>query len=120
MRGDGLSVIRMSHLRPLVCNTFGNWLFLTSPLGIFSIYGDPFYTTLLHNSFVTLDQGFSIHSYAAHFEYLTNLTRLVEFMEASTNELMTESGVLNEGDMRNVRTGSVKQLQSHKVASAAL
>lgn len=37
-------------------------------------------------------------------------------MEASINELMTESGVLNEGDMRNVRTGSVKQLQSHKVA----
>lgn len=65
------------HLWPLVCNTFGNGWFLTSPLGILSIYGDPFYTTLLRNSFVTLNQGFLIHSYAAHFEYLTNLTWLV-------------------------------------------
>ncbi len=48
-----------------------------SALGIFSIYGDLFYKTLLHNSFVTLDQGFSIYSYAVHFEYLTNLTRLI-------------------------------------------
>lgn len=43
-----------------------------SALGIFSIY-----KPLLHNSFVMLDQGFSIYSYAAHLEYLTNLTWLI-------------------------------------------